>query len=134
MSPAPENANALFAPGEPSIHFEWINDIPVFRPVATLSLKDAVQLVTSVLKAARAQGFAKLLMSLQGLDGFASPSTADRFFMVHEWAAVAAGHIRVAMVLRPEYIDPERFGITVATNLGLDADVFVSEQEALAWL
>ena len=40
----------------------------------------------------------------------------------------------MAMVLRPEYIDPQKFGITVALNRRLIADVFELEEPALAWL
>jgi uncharacterized protein (DUF2384 family) len=31
-------------------------------------------------------------------------------------------------------IDPEKFGVTVAFNLGFASDVFTSEEEALTWL
>jgi len=40
----------------------------------------------------------------------------------------------MAMVIRAEYIDPEKFGVTVARNSGLNTDVFAQEPEALAWL
>lgn len=40
----------------------------------------------------------------------------------------------LAMVARPEMIDPERFGVTFAANRGLVGGVFVSEAEAVAWL
>jgi uncharacterized protein (DUF2384 family) len=40
----------------------------------------------------------------------------------------------VAVVCRPEYIDPQKFGIKVATSLGMVADVFESEGEAADWL
>jgi hypothetical protein len=40
----------------------------------------------------------------------------------------------MAMVVRPEMMDPDKFEVTVATNRGLIGNVFDSEKEALAWL
>jgi len=37
-------------------------------------------------------------------------------------------------VARPELIDPEKFGRTVAANIGFATEVFTTEQEALLWL
>jgi hypothetical protein len=37
-------------------------------------------------------------------------------------------------VTRPERIDPQRFGITVAANIGSVIEVFTSEEDALKWL
>ena len=42
--------------------------------------------------------------------------------------------MRVAVVTYPEMIDPEKFGVTVASNIGFVSDVFTSEAEALTWL
>jgi hypothetical protein len=53
--------------------------------------------------------------------------------MATEWASIARG-LRLAVVARAELIDPERFGITVARNRGLSANVFTSEAEAIDWL
>ena len=33
-----------------------------------------------------------------------------------------------------EMIDPGKFGVIVARNAGMNADVFADEPEALAWL
>ena len=42
--------------------------------------------------------------------------------------------MHVAVVTYPEMIDPQKFGVTVATNIGFVSDVFTSEEEALTWL
>ena len=42
--------------------------------------------------------------------------------------------MRVAIVAPPEMIDPEKIGVTVATNIGFVSEVFTSEEEALTWL
>lgn len=75
-----------------------------------------------------------LLVVTSDLTGFEPPSIFDRYDFVRKWARVAGGAVRVAMVARPEMIDPRKFGVTVAANHGLIADVFESEDEALAWL
>jgi hypothetical protein len=40
----------------------------------------------------------------------------------------------MALVTRPERIDPEKFGRIVAANLGCIIEVFTSEEDALNWL
>jgi hypothetical protein len=40
----------------------------------------------------------------------------------------------VVLVVRPEYIHPEKFGVKVAADFGLTADVYSSETAAAAWL
>lgn len=40
----------------------------------------------------------------------------------------------MAVVARVEMIDQGKFGVTVAGNRGLIADVFMTEGEAVAWL
>ena len=52
---------------------------------------------------------------------------------MREWARAAGGAVRLAMVARPEMIDPQKFGVTVAANIGLNADVSTSDEEALHW-
>jgi hypothetical protein len=38
------------------------------------------------------------------------------------------------LVVNQEMIDPDRFGVTVAMNRGLNGNVFSTEEEAIAWL
>jgi len=42
--------------------------------------------------------------------------------------------VQIAVIARPEMIDPQKFGIVVATNFGALANAFASEAEALDWL
>ena len=65
---------------------------------------------------------------------FDSPDIATRYFFIHEWARAAGGCVFVVLVARPEMIDPQKFGVTVAANAGLTSEVFDSEEEARAWL
>ena len=53
--------------------------------------------------------------------------------MAERWASISHG-LHLAIIARPELIDPNHFGVTVASNRGLSANVFTSEPDAIAWL
>lgn len=65
---------------------------------------------------------------------FASPSIVDRHLLVVKWAHAVHGKIRMAIVAPEELIDQKKFGVLVGANRGLVADVFTTEEEAVAWL
>jgi hypothetical protein len=113
---------------------EILADHSIFRPTGQISLDAAVQLVTSAITFAREQHIRKLMVVTTGLTGFKPPDIVTRYFFIHEWARAAAARVCVAVVARPEMIDPQKFGIIVAANAGLISDVFESEEKALAWL
>ena len=115
-------------------HFEIADDHAVFRPTGQVSLQQAVQLVTSAITFAREQRVRKLMAVTTGLSGFKPPDLATRYIFIRAWARAAGGDVCIAVVARPEMIDPQRFGVTVAANSGLVGDVFESEEEALVWL
>jgi hypothetical protein len=69
-----------------------------------------------------------------GLAGFQPPNVIQRYCFIHEWATASGYSVRVAIVAHPEMIDPQKFGVTVALNVGFASDVFASEVEALVWL
>ena len=73
------------------------------------------------------------MANTSNLTGFEPPSLTARYFFVHDWAH-AARDVRIALVTIPERIDRQKFGITVAANLGSIAEVFTSEEDALKWL
>jgi hypothetical protein len=105
-----------------------------FSPRGECTLVEAVALVTSAIVYCRDRGVARLLVDVTGLDGLAIPSLVDRFLMAEEWAHEGKGKVVAAMVARPEYIHPKKFGMRVAADLGMVADVFTSEGDALKWL
>ena len=51
-----------------------------------------------------------------------------------KWAESAGSGLHVAIVARPEIIDPEKIGVLMAQNRGATGDVFTSEVAAIAWL
>jgi len=117
-------------------HFTIVGEHAEYRPTGQVTTSQMVQLVAAAIALARGLHLRKLLVVTTGLVGFNPPDLATRYFFVKEWARVARGDVYVAMVARPEMIDPEKFGVTVAANHGLCGDIFESESEkaALAWL
>jgi len=115
-------------------NFEVVGAHAEFRPSGRASLQQAVEMVTSAIIRTREQGVPKLLVVTTGLTGFQSPGVIDRFSFIQEWAKAADGTVRMALVASPQLIDREKFGVTVARNIGFLADVFTSEAEALHWL
>ena len=115
-------------------NFEVVAERGFFRPLGCVSLDKAVELVDGAIAHARALGITKLMVNASLLTGFESPSLSERYFLVEKWARTARGAVRLAMVIRPEMIDPQKFGVTVAINRRLIADVFAAEVPAIAWL
>jgi hypothetical protein len=98
------------------------------------TLEQATAAVDRALHRARTQGIRRLLVDVCDLSGFPSPSLADRYFISRGWAAIASGQVELAVAMQPHLIDPDRFGVMVATNEGMRANVFSSQIEALEWL
>ena len=115
-------------------HLAVIEGICQFRPRGECSLAEAVDLINSAIAYCRDQRVAKLLVNGTGLVGVSVPSLVDRFLMVEEWAQKAKGMVVVVLVIQSEYIHPEKFGVKVAADFGLIADVYTSETDARRWL
>ena len=114
--------------------FEMTGRRAFYRPVGTVSLGEAVDMVAGAIAYAREKGACEVLANVSALAGFAAPTTLQRYHLVRKWVATAGGSVRLAVVACAEMIDPSKFGVTVAVNRGLTADIFVTEAEALAWL
>ena len=115
-------------------YFEIAEDHAIFRPLCVASLNEAVQMVASAIFFARDHGIQNLLADLTGLTGFPSPNVTARYQLIKLGAEASGGIVRVAMVLRPEIMDPEKVGVVMGKHLGLVCDVFLTVPEALAWL
>ena len=98
---------------------EVAGDCAYYRPAGKVTLEQAAELVDQAIVFARDRRIPKLLINCTQLTGFPSPTLPQRYFMVRGWAKTAQGLVQLAMVVRPELIDPEKFGITVAHNAGL---------------
>jgi hypothetical protein len=113
---------------------EVTGDCACFRPAGKITLDEAIELVDHTIAYVRDQRIPKLLFNAKNLVGFPPPSLPARYFAVRQWATTSLSLVKLAMVIHAEMIDPEKFGILVARNSELNADVFSQEIEALAWL
>ena len=114
--------------------FEQVGSRGFYRPIAHVSFEQAVDLVAQSMITARELGLADLLVNTTGLTGYAPPSVFARYDMASKWTQSAGAALRVALVARPELIDPQKIGVLMMQNRGGTGDVFASESEALAWL
>ena len=105
-----------------------------FRFRGDCDLVEATDLIRKALAHCRARNIPRLLVDGRSLTGLPIPSLIDRFLMVDEWAQEAGGVIVMVLVVQPQYIHPEKFGVKVAQDLGFRANVFPDEAEAFAWL
>ena len=105
-----------------------------FRPHGDCSLIEAVDLITRAIAYCRERSVNRLLIDVTGLTGVPIPSLVDRFLMIEEWAQEAEGMVLVVLVVHAEYIHPEKFGVRVAADFGLVADIYTSETDAFKWL
>lgn len=114
--------------------FEIVGSRGFFRPVGNVTFEQAVDTVADAMRHARERGLVDLLVSTHGLTGFQPPSTFARYALAVKWAEATAGTLRVALVTRPELIDPQKIGVLMAQNRGVTGDVFEHEADALGWL
>jgi hypothetical protein len=115
-------------------HFEILKERAVFRPTGQVSIGQAAELVATAIGFARSINIRRLLVDITELTGFEPPDLALRYLIIHEWARAAGKSVSVALVVRPEMIDQQKFGSTVAANIGFVADAFTTEEDALTWL
>lgn len=114
--------------------FEQVGTRGFYRPVAVVTFEQAVDWVAAAMLHARERGLADLLANTHGLTGYPPPSTFARYSLAVKWAEAAGGALRVALVARAEIIDPQKIGVLMAQNRGVNGDVFTNETDALAWL
>jgi hypothetical protein len=121
-------------PTDPPRDLQLCEGYACFAPVGIVTLKQAVELITSAIGFARDHRIKRLLVDATQLTGFPSPSVAERYWIARKWAQESRNNVEVALALESHLIDPERFGVQVAINLGERADVFKDKSEALSWL
>ncbi len=115
-------------------NFEPAGKRGFYRPIATVTFERAIDMVAEAMRLARSLGMNDLLVNTTGLTGFPPPSIFARHALAVRWAETAGSGLLVAMVARPELIDPEKIGVLMAQNRGASGDVFATEAAALAWL
>jgi hypothetical protein len=114
--------------------FEMVDGIACLRIAGSYNFTTAIALVTSALAQAFLQRHDRLLVVATDVVGFDSPDIPARHQMIRHWAAAAQAWVRLAIVVRAELIDPEKFAVIAGRNFGFVSDVFEAEHEALDWL
>jgi hypothetical protein len=115
-------------------NLEQVGKRGFYRPNGTVTFERAVDMVAEAMRFARKLGLNDLMVNTTGFTGFGSPSIFARHALAVKWAESAGTGLIVAIVARPELIDPEKIGVLMAQNRGASGDVFSSEAAALAWL
>jgi len=95
---------------------------------------EVVRLVANSVEFALEQKLNELLLQGRELILLAPLSIVDRYDFGKSIAELGAGQLRIAVVAHSELIDWQKFAVLVATNRGLDCNVFSNDQEAIAWL
>ena len=108
--------------------------IAVFAPTGDVPLEKAVAMISNAIVFCREKGIAGLLIDARELWGFPHPTVVDRYWFIRQWAEDSQHKVVISMISRPEMIDPEQIGITIASNAGLNANVFDNEAAARSWL
>ncbi|HYJ39733.1 MAG TPA: hypothetical protein VEW08_03015 [Steroidobacteraceae bacterium] len=115
-------------------NFEQVGRRGFFRPVGMMSFEQAIAVVAEGIRHARSLELVDLLVNTSGLSGFPSPDVFARYSLASKWAESAGAALRVAIVARAELIDPQKIGVLMAQNRGVNGDVFSTESAAIAWL
>jgi hypothetical protein len=114
--------------------FEITEGYAAFRPVGTVTIPQGIEILGKAVAFARENKLHNLLLDTRGLTGFDPPEIFERYRLAERLASEGKSAVKVVVVARPEMIHPEKFGMIVARNRGLLANVFATEAESLAWL
>ena len=115
-------------------HFEVMEGYCCYRLSGQGPLAEAAGKVIQAIDYSREQKMRNLLIDTTNWTGHKSPDTMERYNVAQAFAYAARSAVKLAMVVRPEMMDPDKFEVTVARNRGLVGNVFNSEKDALAWL
>jgi len=94
----------------------------------------AADCVREALEVCRIEGVPELVADLHDVTPSAPVELGSRAFYIKEWHRAAGGRVRLAVVVKPELLDPKRFGEAFAQIVGLEARAFLTVAEAEVWL
>jgi hypothetical protein len=115
--------------------FEQVDKRGYYRPIGDVTFEKGVSMVAEAMVYARANGMTEMVANVSGLSSsFATITIFDRYAMAVRWAESAGSSLRVAVVARPEMLDPDKIALLMAQNRGANGEVFTGEAEAMAWL
>jgi len=116
------------------IALDLVEGFAVFRLTGKFALQEGVHVIRDAIAQALRRHLSRLMIVITETSGYGVPSLSMRLAMMREWADAANGFVRAVIVCRPEFIDPHKFGVTMAANFGMQAEVFASEDDAMRWL
>ncbi len=105
-----------------------------FRPRGSVSAGELADQITAALAEAHRLAVRDVMVDIAAMTGFESPGPAYRRWVARRWAETLGSKIRVAVVARHEHICPEKTGLLVAAEEGLQAHICEAEADAIAWL
>jgi len=105
-----------------------------FELKGPMTFQEAVLRLKLAVEAARKKRIAKLLIDVREIEKIDVPGIGQRYWLVTEMESSAQGAVKIVMIARPEFIDHEKVGVTIAANRNLDMNIFATEADALAWL
>jgi hypothetical protein len=114
--------------------FEVTGEVARFRLIGEHVLELGVQQIADAIVRTKEAGLDKLLVDITAIRGVEPPGVDRRHWLMGEWSRVGRSRVRVAMVARPEFIDPDRYGVIAGMNAGFISNVFETEAQALDWL
>lgn len=106
----------------------------IYRPVAEVTFAIGSEMVANIVRFCVDAGITNLLLDVIGLTGFPPPTLAERYYAIEQLATIAEGKVRIAEVDREEQLDPSETNVIIASNRGLQFNVFTDETEAIEWL
>lgn len=114
--------------------FEVIGELARFRLTGEQVLESGVRQIADAIALTRDAGLDKLMVDITTITGVEPPSVLMRYWLMGEFAKVGRSSVRMAMVVRPEFIDADRIGVAAGLNAGFRSNVFETEAQALNWL
>src|SRR5262245_20887465 len=104
-------------------HFETMGAYASYRLSGDGPLEVAANKVIEAITFAREQGIRNLLIDTTRWTGHPNPTTLERFEWAKAFASAALAKVKLAMVVRAEFMDPDQFEVTVARNRGLRGNI-----------
>jgi hypothetical protein len=120
-----------------SIQFQ-IEEMPDYLAVrftGTGTVEDVPQPFKLIAEYCKRANKNKLLLDFVGAYGYGKLYLADRYFFGEQAQIFARYELaKVAIVARPERVDPEKFADVVARNRGINLDTFTNVEDAEEWM
>src|SRR5882672_5559653 len=113
------------------LRFEYEFGCLIVRATGRYLIDEKEPAILAIARAIKDQPVCAALVDMRGLEGLYS--FMDRYSL----AELAGRHligVPLGVLARAEQLDPQRLGVLVAKNRGVDVNIFTDPTEAQAWL